>query len=206
MQVSHPQLLNVAAYLERSVVNGPGTRFVIWLQGCPIRCPGCINKDLWPLEPKLLIPVMEMAERILRTQGIEGVTYSGGEPTIQAEPLCTLSQILRNQGLSILCYTGYTLTELQQRNDPWINKLLCLCDIIIDGPFIESEAAPLLWRGSKNQRIICLTERYRNLLEAAELKASRDVEFIIGSNGISCSGFFTEELINRIKEKLRALD
>jgi len=59
-----------------------------------------------------------MAERILRTPGIEGVTYSGGEPMIQAEPLYTLSQILRSQGLSILCYTGYTLTELQTKKRP----------------------------------------------------------------------------------------
>ena len=92
--------LNLGAIQERSAVNGPGERFVLWLQGCPLRCPGCCNPEFQPLVPRHLLVVEELAGRILAVPGIEGVTYSGGEPTVQARGLACLSERLRPAGLS----------------------------------------------------------------------------------------------------------
>ena len=76
--------LNVGAWQERSVANGPGERFVLWLQGCPLLCPSCFNKELLPFVPRHIVEIEAMADMILAVPGIEGVTYTGGEPTVQA--------------------------------------------------------------------------------------------------------------------------
>jgi anaerobic ribonucleoside-triphosphate reductase activating protein len=125
-------------------LTGPGERFVLWLQGCPILCPGCFNEDLLPFVQRHIIDVAEMAATILGVAGIEGVTYSGGEPTGQAQGLALLSERLRAAGLTVVCYTGYTLEALQARDDSWINRLLSYVDILIDGPFVRDKAANLL--------------------------------------------------------------
>ena len=91
MAVTQPYL-NIEAWQERSVVNGPGTRFVLWLQGCPILCHGCFNEDLLPFVPRHSVDVEDVATKILAVAGIEGVTYSGGEPTVQAQGLALLSK------------------------------------------------------------------------------------------------------------------
>jgi len=80
-------ILNVGKIVKRSRVNGPGQRFTIWMQGCTLRCKGCINKELWSKEPNQLIKVSDLFKRILNTPDIEGVTYTGGEPFEQAEAL-----------------------------------------------------------------------------------------------------------------------
>lgn len=194
--------LNLGAWQECSTSNGPGRRFVLWVQGCPIRCPGCINPELQPFHKRFLVRVEEMAKLILSTPAIEGVTYTGGEPTTQARALVFLSEILREHNLTILCYTGYTLDEIVRKNDPWINRLLSLTDILIDGPYIQKESANLLWRGSRNQRVHFLTERYRHFEEIIDT-APAETEFIISDEGFLTIGTFPMELINKLKSKLK---
>jgi len=194
--------LNIGAWQERSVVNGPGERFVLWLQGCPLRCHGCVNSEFLPFVKRKLISVDEMAQRILVINGIEGVTYTGGEPMAQARGLALLSEKLRPRGLMIVCYTGYTLESLRARNDPWVKRLLSHVDMLIDGPYVQEKAANLLWRGSSNQRIHFLTDAYRHLAEQVDHRQA-EIEFTIGSDGFITTGTWPQELLKRLEEKLR---
>ena len=93
------RMLNLAGFLGKSEVNGPGTRAVVWVRGCPIHCPGCFNEQFQPFSPATLIPVDELAGTILSLHGIDGVTFSGGEPFAQAGPLAALGERLREDGL-----------------------------------------------------------------------------------------------------------
>ncbi|MDA8182863.1 MAG: 4Fe-4S cluster-binding domain-containing protein, partial [Actinomycetota bacterium] len=75
--------LEIAAVLPASQVNGPGSRAVIWLQGCDLRCAGCCNPDFLEIRPARTVRVEVVLEWLLGLEGVEGVTLSGGEPTLQ---------------------------------------------------------------------------------------------------------------------------
>lgn len=195
------EMLNVAAWQARSVVNGPGERFVLWLQGCPRRCPGCINPDFLPITPRHLITVEQMAARILTVTGIEGVTYSGGEPFLQAAPLAALSARLQAKGLGIVCYSGYTLRELQNHPDPGVQALLARLDLLIDGPFIQAQTAPLRWRGSANQQLHYLSPRYAAEADAPPAPVA-EVELSLDASSLAATGFWPDEFLRRLKQAL----
>jgi anaerobic ribonucleoside-triphosphate reductase activating protein len=194
-------ILNLAAWIERSVVNGPGERFVIWVQGCPIHCPGCINPELWPIEPNHQVPVSEMATLILSTPGIEGVTISGGEPTLQIEALLALAKLIQERGLTILCYSGYTLDELRTRGDVLLNEFLEYIDILIDGPFLEAQSMPLPYRGSCNQRIHFLHHAPPDWIEETS-ELERKIELISSGTDWKITGNWDENFLLRLKEIL----
>lgn len=194
--------VNVGAWLDRSVVNGPGERFVLWLQGCLLRCPGCINQEFQPLTPRHIMSVDDVSIRILGTKGIEGVTYSGGEPMLQAQALTRLSERLKSAGMTIVCYTGCTLEELHTHQDPWVQSLLKLVDILIDGPFIQGQAASLLWRGSRNQRVHLLTDAYRAWSERIGAHTGQ-VEFSIDRGSFTTTGTWPDGFLERLEKLLR---
>ena len=128
-----------------------------------------------------------LAKRILAVPGLEGVTYSGGEPMLQARSLSILSKTLRDAGLSIVCFTGYTLDHLRAQHNRWIGELLAQVDILIDGPYDRSQAANLLWRGSSNQQVHFLTTRYRHLAGQITRRPAQ-VEITVGKNGFLTTG------------------
>jgi anaerobic ribonucleoside-triphosphate reductase activating protein len=201
MVSQHKACLNVGAWEAHSVVNGPGERFVLWLQGCPLRCPGCFNQEFLPFVERYLLTVEELATRILSTPGIEGVTYTGGEPTVQAQGLVLLSERLREAGLSIVSYTGYNLETLQARNAPWLDRFLSSLDILIDGPYVREQAASLLWRGSRNQRIHFLSETYQHLAEQVD-ELPAEVELSVGQGSFTTTGTWPEGFLERLEEIL----
>ncbi len=198
----HDLLLNVGRILPQSKVNGPGTRFVIWLQGCRLRCPGCVNHELWPHEPKQLLSVRQLYEQIVAIPDVEGVTYSGGEPFEQAEGLDALSLMLKEAGLGVLSYSGYTYEELAASSDRHISGLLLALDILIDGPFEREQAAPLLWRGSRNQQVRFFTERYAEYASQID-NEEVEMEFVLNEGGLGVTGNFDEKLLQKIAEKLQ---
>src|SRR6476646_9130931 len=104
--------VNVARTLPRSAANGPGERFVVWVQGCPRACPGCWNPDTWAFERRDLREVDDLIAEVLSTDGIEGVTFTGGEPFAQARALAEIARAVRATGLSVFVFTGYELDEL----------------------------------------------------------------------------------------------
>ena len=99
--------IRIGAFQERSFVAGPGCRAVIWVTGCLRRCPGCMKPEFLPFDIGKLVTICEMVERISAIDGLDGVTYSGGEPFEQSAPLAKLSRRLKQTGLSIAAYSGY---------------------------------------------------------------------------------------------------
>ncbi|HOF89651.1 MAG TPA: 4Fe-4S single cluster domain-containing protein [Armatimonadota bacterium] len=195
--------LNIGLWRARSTANGPGTRFVLWLQGCDVRCPGCFNPEFQPLDARTVLPVNAVAAMVLDTSGIEGVSYSGGEPTRQAGALAELSERLREGGLSVLCFSGHTLEALRTRHDPDIDRLLRLTDILIDGPYLAEQAAALRWRGSRNQRVHFLTPRYQALSATID-EAPAEVELAVDEAYLSATGIWPPGFLERLKELLQA--
>lgn len=181
------------------MVAGPGKRFVLWMQGCPLRCPGCVNPEFQPFLPRTSLSVDHLARRIPAIRGIEGVTYTGGEPTYQAYPLALLSEQLRRRGLTVVCYTGYTLEALKNRADPAVERLLRATDLLIDGPYVRDKAASLLWRGSSNQRIHFLTDAYRGLRSRVE-EAGAEVEFSVGAKRFTAVGNWPPGFLERLAD------
>jgi len=152
---------------EASVeVLGPGRRAVIWVQGCPFACKNCIVPESWDSEGGEPVAVEDLAAWALAQPDIEGVTFSGGEPMAQAEALATLVDRIRAQAdFGVVCYTGYVYEHLLKHGTPGQKALLARTDLLIDGVYIEREHAALRWRGSANQRLLALTERYRAEIE-----------------------------------------
>lgn len=200
--ISKEKYLNVAAEISRSTANGPGVRYVIWLQGCPFRCPGCFNEEFQPNIVKNLITVEDMAKKIISTKGIEGVTYSGGEPMMQARGLYYLSKILKEKNLSILCYTGFTFEELKNSNLPYVKKFINYIDILIDGRYEKEKAANLPWRGSANQKVYFLTDRYKSYESFVNQNIS-EVEFITSNKGFIMTGIWSDEFNKKLKKYIK---
>lgn len=195
-------LLNLARIVPQSRVNGPGTRCVIWFQGCSIRCPGCVNQELWPHEAGQLLSVQDVCEQILTMPGIEGVTYSGGEPFDQAAGAYALSRLLQQANLSVMAYSGHTYQELLESDDAEIAGLLSTLDILIDGPFEQAQAAPLLWRGSRNQQVRFLTPRYAPAMYNLDDR-NLALEFAVTDREFGMTGNFDTKLLQKITTKLQ---
>jgi anaerobic ribonucleoside-triphosphate reductase activating protein len=169
--------------MPRSRANGPGTRFVIWTQGCARRCPGCFNPTTHAHEPHQLISVDEMFDKIMAdSTTIEGISISGGEPLEQADAIFKLlTRIRQETSLSTLFFTGYTYDEITA--NPVHSAILPLIDVLIAGPYDETQRQSSSLLGSKNQQIYLLTNRYtRTQLEyvpPTEVHITPDGQIII---------------------------
>ena len=151
-----PNHLNIMGYVNRSEVNGPGRRAVVWVQGCLRACPGCFNPASWSFEPNQIISIDELVKRILGDPENEGVTFSGGEPFWQASVLAEVAKQVKARGLNVMSFSGFTLTDLQKENAPAGSQaLLEQLDILIDGPYVESLAInePTSPVSSRNQQV-----------------------------------------------------
>jgi len=198
-------VLNLAGFLAKSEVNGPGTRAVIWVQGCPIHCEGCFNVPFQPFSPATLVPVGELAERILALQGIDGVTFSGGEPFAQAGPLAMLGERLRAAGLSIVTYPGYTADHLAGSDDPAWPALLAMTDLLIAGPYIAGLAMADPLKGSSNQQVIPLGTKIAVHRGSTIPQSARSrTEFTIAPDGtITTTGFPAHTLVEQLALRCR---
>lgn len=147
--------LRLAGMTKESVVDGPGIRVVIYAQGCPHRCPGCQNPKTHDPSGGRLFCVNEVIQMVRRVPIAQGVTFSGGEPFVQAEAFAKLGHMLKSYGLDIITYTGYAWQDLVNSPSEAWHDLLSLSSLLIDGPFHENERdLSLAFRGSRNQRII----------------------------------------------------
>ena len=151
-----PGYLNIMGFVNGSQVNGPGSRAVVWVQGCLRECPGCFNPLSWSFEINQLISVEQLAQKILSNPQNQGVTFSGGEPFWQAPALIELAKKVKAAGLNVMSFTGFTLEELRSPYAPaQSQELLAQLDILIDSPFVESLAinSPESPVSSRNQRV-----------------------------------------------------
>ncbi|MBS1808806.1 MAG: 4Fe-4S cluster-binding domain-containing protein [Acidobacteria bacterium] len=149
--------LRVHRIYHHSVVEGPGRRSVAQVSGCARFCVGCFVPETFDLNSGVKLTVREISEKLLADEGAprDGITILGGEPFLQPFGLLALLQLLKAQAQHITLYTGFTLEELQQRDDASIGEILALTDILIDGPFVKKLTDNAgEWRGSTNQRIL----------------------------------------------------
>jgi len=151
--------VRLAGYWHDSLIEGPGRRSTAKLQGCPIRCRGCVTPESWDAAGGHLVPVGRLADALLDpARERDGVTVLGGEPFAQPERLLALVRALRDRGCPhLVCYSGYTYERLRRvaLQRPTIGAVLDEIDVLIDGPYVAAladRAGP--WTGSGNQRVI----------------------------------------------------
>lgn len=153
------------------VANGPGIRVSLFVSGCPHACPGCFNEIAWNYAygEKYTEEVEEKVLTALSKPEIQGLSLLGGEPLYPAN-LRAILQLLRKMKerlpkKDIWCYSGYTYEELLSREGEEkeeLDELFSYLTVLVDGRFIEAEKdITLLFRGSKNQRLILVEETRR---------------------------------------------
>lgn len=159
METSKMTDIRIAGIVRDSIVDGPGLRMTIFVQGCQHDCEGCHNPGThdpnggksWKIGALGLEIVKEHRKNPLFT----GLTISGGEPFDQADTCWHLANVAHMYGIDVWVYTGYTFEELRQSKNTGVNNLLVSADVIVDGPFdISKKSLELKYRGSSNQRII----------------------------------------------------
>ena len=149
--------LRIHSIVQESIVDGPGIRMAVFVQGCPHRCPGCHNPQTHDFSGGHLVSVSSVFEQYKENPLLRGITFTGGEPFCQAEALVALGRLVRQSGGTVITYTGYLYEDLLEmaKDQPEIGNLLSISDWLIDGPYIESlRSLELDFRGSSNQRII----------------------------------------------------
>ena len=180
--------LKVYMKSKTSAALGPYKRYVLWVQGCKRHCKGCIAKDSWDLNGGTLENINDVVNDILSVPEIEGITISGGEPFLQSEALCDLVKKIKSQrDLGVIVYTGFSYDKIKD------NPLTKLCDLIIDGEYVDELNDDLSLRGSSNQNIIPITDRYTKLIEKYYGVQGRKTEMHFDDSGVNLIGIPTKE-------------
>lgn len=193
--------IRVHRFLSRTAVEGPGVRACLWVQGCSVRCPGCAVPWTWSRTGGMDVSIERLFQQVMACEGIEGVTFVGGEPFDQARVLADLGGLLRGESLSVVTFTGLTLPEIQEADNPDWNALLSVTDLLIDGPFVADladQSRP--WVGSSNQGFHFLTPRYSHLKNTLGEVRNR-LEIHISPNGIvKANGMLPDSMLARLFE------
>lgn len=143
--------------VEESVVDGPGLRFVVFMQGCPHHCKGCHNPETHDFAGGYLTDTEAIMARFMENPLLSGLTLSGGEPFSQPEAAGILAESVKSSAKHLIIYTGYLCEDLvrQAKHNEQIRRLLKLTDLLIDGPYDEAlRDLNLDFRGSRNQRVL----------------------------------------------------
>jgi anaerobic ribonucleoside-triphosphate reductase activating protein len=152
--------MRLSGITPESLVDGPGLRYVIFTQGCPHQCPHCQNPETWDRNTGKEYSARQLI-RMLKQQKKtkQGLTFSGGEPFLQAAELAEVALAARQMSWDIVTYTGFTYEELIADNSDGVKALLSASDILIDGKYVHAlRDIGLKFRGSSNQRIIDVAE------------------------------------------------
>ena len=167
---------NIAEINLCTECEGPYKRIAIWFQGCDIHCEGCCNPQLQAISPKNIISLEELIVILKKSRdefGTEGVTFLGGEPTLQLQLHC-LAKEIQNIGMGVILFTGKLIENVDF-------KLIRECDIIIDGAFdIEKLDQKRNLVGSENQTIHYISKRYDNCHDWFDKKRAKIVKIEIG--------------------------
>lgn len=150
-------IIRIAGVVRESIVDGPGLRFAVFTQGCAHHCPECQNPETWDFDGGYECEIDKIINAMDENPLLDGITMSGGDPLYQAEASYSLCSKVKEKGLNVVVFTGYTYEELMEleKKDPWIEKLLGVTDILIDGRYEKDKRdLTLIFRGSSNQRVI----------------------------------------------------
>lgn len=159
---SQPAEMPIRLYgiVRESIVDGPGLRFVVFVQGCPHHCPGCHNPESHDPSGGFLTTTTRIWENLIKNPSIRGVTFSGGEPFLYGKELAEIGRCARERGMDVMTYTGFTLDALYAKaeTDEGVHALLSATQYLVDGRFEEAKRDLLLrFRGSSNQHIYDVT-------------------------------------------------
>ena len=179
----------IARILYPIEVLGPGKRIGIWFCGCPRRCKGCSNPELWEFQERYqvdLTVIKELIEQLCEQNQVDGFTLTGGDPLYQYEAFRQLVNYLSTISDDILVYTGYTKDELR-------SKSLDGVAVLIDGPYIEERNNGCVLRGSDNQQIYILNEQLRDKYERYLLTATNQIQNFATADGYVSVGIHDKD-------------
>ena len=186
---------------------GPGLRAVVWVQGCPFHCQGCIAPDWIPFKPARLVTAEELADELLSNPHVSGLTFSGGEPMKQAPGLAAVARLARQRrDLDIICFTGYKIEKLLKPPlDEAVQGLLAEVDVLIDGSYIARLNDNRGLRGSSNQRIHHLSLRlkdfdFENATRQVEMEINEGHILMVGIPPVATDVTF-KETVDAIQKK-----
>ncbi|MDD4343322.1 MAG: anaerobic ribonucleoside-triphosphate reductase activating protein [Eubacteriales bacterium] len=154
-------MIRYAHILNDSIVDGPGMRLVVFLQGCKWNCEGCHNPHLFPLDEGIEIDEVQLAKIILKKINSmhSGITFSGGDPILQKEALLKVIKYIRSRrpDINIWVYTGFLFEDIN--NLPLLKEI----DVLVDGQFkLNEKDISLKFKGSANQRVIDIKKSLQN--------------------------------------------
>jgi anaerobic ribonucleoside-triphosphate reductase activating protein len=193
-------MLYIHDFIPLTDVEGPGKRACLWVQGCSIRCEGCMVPHTWKRSEGKPVRVNDLLRRITLNREIEGLTVLGGEPMDQAEALLPLLAGVKDAGLSLLVFTGYKREQIRGVAE---EKIIALCDILVDGPYMrEYTDFSRPWIGSANQQIRFLTDRYAHLQERL-LSGKQKIEVRVSTDGaVKINGLLPKDLLEELRREL----
>ena len=180
--------INIWTTQQKNYVNGPGCRFVIWVQGCHLGCSGCWNKHTWSFRKKNLVTADSLFSEITSANELYGVTFTGGEPFVQAKKLVPLARRIKSElGLNLQIFTGFEIHELQNK---YQKQLLIMADIVVAGRYDPTKP-------NNNQKVY----------EMSDVKwefNNSDVEIEIDQTGnLLITGYPTDKFISEVKEAVK---
>jgi len=145
--------IRISGIVDESIVDGPGFRMAVFVQGCPHDCPGCHNPQTHAFDAGTWMDTADIARRATENPLLDGITLTGGEPFCQPQACADLAERARAAGLNVWGYSGWTYEQLLQK--PECMALLQRLDVLVDGRFMqEQRTLELRFRGSSNQRLI----------------------------------------------------
>lgn len=159
--------MRYAGLIKNDTAAAPGMCVTFFVQGCPLRCKGCHNKDSWDYDGGLEF-TPQVLDEIIEALTANNITRNfcimGGEPLCDNNAFLTALVIEEVKkalpDIKIYIWSGYTYEKLLESHHPQVRSVLQKADVLIDGPYIEAERdISLPMRGSRNQRIIDLTEK-----------------------------------------------
>lgn len=192
-------VVDVGVEVADTEAEGPGRRYAIWVQGCPMRCPGCCNPELLAFAgtrgaagtPRTVAVLLERVLAASARSPLEGVSLLGGEPFAQAPALAVLAERLRDAGLGVMIYTGFRLAELEAKiaaNEPGVARLLAATDLLVDGRYEREHPDHVRrWIGSTNQQLHFRTDRYR--ADDPQLRAGETIELRLVDGELVINGW-----------------
>ena len=188
---------------------GPGNRIGIWFAGCTHRCQGCSNPELWERREEYRTDfrqIMRLVNSISGQHQVDGFTITGGDPFEQPEALGQLLPELRWISNDILVYTGFEFEEIKDRYSTIIDDIA----VLIDGRYVEELNKEEALRGSTNQRIFILDERYTEQYTQYIMTSKGQVQNFITPTGVISVGIhrpgYEETLDSKLSEKGLAKD
>lgn len=189
--------LRITHYVEHTKVLGPYDRSALWVHGCCFDCKGCLAKEMNAGASVEYTP-KELASILTEIKGTEGITISGGEPFLQPQSLSNMIAEIRNErDYGLIVYSGFTYEKLIESKEPGVQEFLNQIDILIDGQYMQELDDGKPYRGSSNQRILLLSDRYKNEIEAYYIDSDkRNIEINVTKDKIYLVGVPSENGLN----------